>query len=539
MRRTTRGLVMALLPALAMASLSAASVAGVRRSYETASVDVSGAVSCALHPQGDTDPKQAVHVAVSADGFARFSALRPASPGDVAGLTLDCTDGQGRSHSYPVDLNSPQTFARRPFDPGRAKLETRPALTGDPLGYSIKDLIDRGYGLRPDPKSDPAGYARWLRAASMPTHLLQSSGAAAPAWIRQIEDTRPSVSTPRPNAGVTVTGSGLCYGNPAGCYWTGAILDGSYEPNANPAKAKYYVANEGLFTLPSITLDGGDYAGPTTMSIWTGLDNVFQSIAFIDVNGSYAVAVVVTQFHQPKASGNPASANGASGVTFTPNLGDTIYAEEWYCDANGNPVISGGYACTFMQDLSQSNSQAWVCDKADSNVCASTWMAAGDVAHGYVGEQAEYIVENDGPQNGGTYYWPDFAGSPITMDGSALVVTGVNTVEGLSQGGGDWVNVSTDPAVQQLNDTPPTTLPSSATNPYEPADLVISLGSYSVTWTYTPISTSPSTSCPAGETCGHYTCPSSCGVGGCIVVPPNVAFNHSGKPVFACKDRLQ
>jgi hypothetical protein len=541
MRRAPRVLVMAFLPVLAVVSMSATAVAAVRRTFETASVDVSGSVRCALHPEGNTDPKQAIRVGVAADGVARFSALRPANPQDVAKLTLDCTDGQGLAHNYPVDLTRQDIFAPRPFDAVRARLDTRPALAGDPLSYSVQELIDRGYGLRPNPKANPTGYARWLRAATMPATLLQHSGAANVTQpTPEIDDTLPSVSrngSHSANAGVTVGGSALCAGNPAGCYWTGAILNGSYRPNSNPAKATYYLANEGLFTLPTISEGGGDYAGPTEMSIWTGLDNVFQAIAFLWVTPSTAGALVVTQFHQPKSPSNPATANGASDVTFTPVLGDTIFAEEWYCDANGNPVISGGYACTYMQDLNPSNNQAWVCDKANSTTCASTWMAANDVAQGYVGEQAEYIVENDGPQDGNTYYWPDFISTPITMDGSALVVIGANTTDNLQQGG-DWVTVSTDPAVRQLNDTPPTTLASSATNPDEPAHLVVTLGSNTVTWTYTPIPTTSSTGCPAGETCGHFTCPDSCGAGGCIVVPPGVGFNTTSKPVFACKSRL-
>jgi hypothetical protein len=39
--------------------------------------------------------------------------------------------------------------------------------------------------------------------------------------------------------------------------------------------------------------------------------------------------------------------------------------------------------------------------------------------------------------------------------------------------------------------------------------------------------------CFVGETCGHYTCPRTC-PSGCIVVPPETAFNKTSKPIFAC-----
>ncbi len=42
-------------------------------------------------------------------------------------------------------------------------------------------------------------------------------------------------------------------------------------------------------------------------------------------------------------------------------------------------------------------------------------------------------------------------------------------------------------------------------------------------------------SCLAGETCGTFTCPKTCPIG-CIVVPPETAFNKTSKPIFACKN---
>jgi hypothetical protein len=42
-------------------------------------------------------------------------------------------------------------------------------------------------------------------------------------------------------------------------------------------------------------------------------------------------------------------------------------------------------------------------------------------------------------------------------------------------------------------------------------------------------------SCPVGETCGHYTCPKTC-PDGCIVDPPGVPPNKTNNPLFACKN---
>jgi hypothetical protein len=206
-------------------------------------------------PEGNADPKQAIRIGVSADGVARFSALRPSRSGDVAKLTLDCTDGQGHSKSYPVDLQDKDVFAPRPFDAVQAKLDTRQALTGDPLRYTVKELIDQGYGLRPDPKANPDGYARWLRAATMPTHLLRRSGAGdALSPIPEIDDTIPSASIGEPRSvdgGVTVGKSGFGGGSTPAWYWTGAILNGSYKSNSDKAKAKYYLLTRRILIFPT------------------------------------------------------------------------------------------------------------------------------------------------------------------------------------------------------------------------------------------------------------------------------------------------
>jgi hypothetical protein len=47
--------------------------------------------------------------------------------------------------------------------------------------------------------------------------------------------------------------------------------------------------------------------------------------------------------------GDPYS-NGYSG-NFTPNPGDEIYVENWYCDAAGLINVNGGYGCSYLADL--------------------------------------------------------------------------------------------------------------------------------------------------------------------------------------------
>ncbi len=381
---------------------------------------VPDADTCSLHPEGHADPAEAIPVIVEEDGVARFLALRPTAPGAVDRLALDCVDRSGSAKTYPVDLRSEETFAPRPFDASRTTLEARPALPGDPLSYTQAELLARGYGLRPDPGTNPGGYARWLRTATIPVHKLRSVTRAA---LR-----RPASRAIAPivDAG-TVTVTSL---QP----WTGAVLTGSYQVNVgNPSLTESYAYNEVTFNVPTVT-PGGYSSSTKAITIWNGLDNVFQAI--VDVVSTPTVASFGIHRQNFEPHGTTAAQSDTAATTFTPKPGDTIYDVEWYCDANGNVAMSGGYACSYMEDVTQG--LLWECDRANSTACASYQLNAGDETNGSLGYWADLVVENDSIQYGPTNDWPQV--SPITMSGSAEVVQGNSQYV-------QWVTTTTDPAV--------------------------------------------------------------------------------------------
>lgn len=426
--------------------------------YEPASVLIPAGNTCSLHPQGVTDPKLAIPLVVDADGVARFYALRPRQPGDVDQMALDCTDVDGSKKTYPVDLRSADTFAPRPFDNARAGLEVRPPLSGDPLRYSTQELIHMGYGLRPDPEANPGGYRQWLRAASMPVRKhpgavrRRGSGAIATPQpsLSSAPGSLPGAASPTAstmNAGAT-GGTEYCAspaGTPPGCYWTGATLSGYYEQNSDPTLERGYREVSADFAIPE-PIPGAFGVGTTEMSIWTGLDNVFQSIVWVYVTPTAVLPVLfnVQEHDNPSWVAGPAPGTKQG---FTPQLNDEVFAENWYCDAEGAPNLGGGYACSDMVDLTiQAESDgaalsAWLCDVAGDPTCPSYQLAPGDV----VGTQAEFIVENDGPQDGNTWNWPYFG--DITMTNcSATVSQGTTTTT---------VTPSTDPKVFMAFDPVP------------------------------------------------------------------------------------
>ena len=85
--------------------------------FEPASVLVPAGNTCALYPDGILILSQTINVSSDADGVARFLAVRSTQPDSVVRLALDCTDSNGNTQTYSVDLQSDDTFTPRPFNP--------------------------------------------------------------------------------------------------------------------------------------------------------------------------------------------------------------------------------------------------------------------------------------------------------------------------------------------------------------------------------------------------------------------------------------
>jgi hypothetical protein len=394
--------------------------------FEPALVAVTAGSNCILHPEGNKDPKESIPVNADEDGVARFLAVRPKLPNSVARLALDCTDANKRTKTYSVDLRSEATFKPRPFDASRTTLAVRPALTGDPRHFTPEELVTAGYGLRPDPTEHPDAYQRWLAAASVPVHKLRTDRTLVPFLISRQRFLKRSDQAPVLNAKVYKTPSSG---------WTGAILKGSYQKKATSDETISYGASSATVVVPNVT------PGPTaSMTIWNGLDNVFQAIIDVSSTGTAAYFGIHRQSFDPH---NPKGID-TQGTRFTPSPGDLISIEEWYCNAKGGLDLNGGYECTNMVDITQH--AQWECDKAQSSDCQSYKLAASDLGNGKLGYQTEFIIEDDTPEVvKGSQEWPIF--SSVTMNGSADLIKG-DGVKGI----GKFVGINTDPKVQLLTD---------------------------------------------------------------------------------------
>ncbi len=454
---------------------SQAAVAANRRQFEPASFAVPAGNTCALYPEGNPDPDATLTVRADADGVVRFLALRPTLPGSVEHLTLACTDDGGIDSTYTIDLRSELTFAPNPFDPVRAGLELRPALAGDPLQFTVQELLDRGYGLRPDPGVDPEGYERWLAVATVPMYQLRSSNRPVPR-ARQQKDPSPLPFLAESGDSAETLLPGSVSVGPGNSGWSGAILSGSYQKGSTKATTWSYVENEDTFSVP--TVYPGQYGtGQTQLSMWSGLDNVFQS----EVWATSTPTTVSYFIQRQNFYGKPGGPNiDRQGVDFTPNAGDQIEVQEWYCDAHGNTHMAGGYGCTNIVDYTQH--VQWTCNQSKipappAAQCTSYPIAQDNLTNGTLGFWADSIIELDTGEITGncpssTHCYQQWTAiSPVNMTGSATVVQGADKNP-------KSVNTGTDPSVQLLTDN------YISTPPYNTEEhFVISLPSGGVAWT--------------------------------------------------------
>ncbi len=388
--------------------------------YAPASIAASPGLQCKIYPAGGT-PSSGITVFTDDDGYARFHAVRAGAGHPVQRLTLDCTNSAGKSSSYSVDLTAETTFAPRPLKLAAEHGVDRPALKGDPLRYTQSQLIQAGYGLRPDPKKEPAAYAHWLAAASVSARMLDSKRPAT----RSHSVPPPLTRLPRPSPTRTATGALTRTVTPATQpWWVGSVLTG----------APSYVSTETTFNVP-FGIPGAAQTTNTEMTIWNGLGGYNSGSGLIQGGVTVRTTPSVASYSilREYCCGDPNENDSGIGA-FVPNPGDKIFSQEWYCDATGNLAINGGYGCTLIVDLT---SLALLnCTSATGSPCASVKasplcsVSPATPNCMTLGTSAEFIIENQSPQvgqsNAFTVFTPtvDMAGSAYSSQTGTISVVG-------------------------------------------------------------------------------------------------------------------
>jgi hypothetical protein len=351
-----------------------------KRSYVPASFSAQPGLQCKIHSAGGV-PSTAITVFTDDDGYARFHAVRTTANDPAHSLTADCWNSAGKSFSYSVDLSAEDTFTPRPLDLAKERGTDRPALKGDPLSYTQAELIQGNYGLRPDPK-DTDAYARWLAAATNPGRMLEAKRPRPfHTEKRKLSAQRPaSDSETDATAQLKAPGAKNTINQTTWPWWVGSALLG----------APTYVANEATFNVPT-AIPSGDETWGTAISIWNGVEGSSPALiqGGVDIQTNYTTAAYNTWREYCCGA---ADSNGYGGA-FTPNPGDSIYSQEWYCDSQGNPNPNGGYGCTYLYDYTTSATLS--CVSANGSPC---WSVKAPSSWTSFGTDADFVIEDQTPQ---------------------------------------------------------------------------------------------------------------------------------------------
>jgi hypothetical protein len=232
--------------------------------------------------------------------------------------------------------------------------------------------------------------------------------------------------------------------------WYGAVLTGAPD----------YVFTQATFYVPQ-AIPGGDNTGKTGIYLWNGLGGfdtegggLIQGIVSIQTTTTIATYSTFREYCcgdcqytlGPGTNCSPSPpATGNQGF-FSPNPGDFIFDQAWYCDATGNPNINGGYGCVFMQN--QTSGAIVSCTSYLGSPCSSVKafplcsVSPKPSPCMTLGKSAEFIIEN--PAGALT----DFVHAIVPGQSEGVKMEGwAITSSGTSYSSGD------DPAVNLFADT--------------------------------------------------------------------------------------
>jgi hypothetical protein len=219
------------------------------------------------------------------------------------------------------------------------------------MSYSTSDLVQSGYGLRPDATRTPSAYAQWLSNAQQQAVIVNGSGVAA-------------IHAPKSVA--------------ASSSWSGCIADQS---------GTTYVGVGSDWNVPPITTSqAAPDSGYYYYSFWTGiggygdLELIQDGQYGVQVNGKsngYDYTEVVYWAFTEYTDNGPV-------YRFNVNPNDSLFASAWVGDSVGNYEPTGGYGWFYLYDASTSPPEEWY---------GSTPIPSGEIYHGGT---AEWIMEAPG-----------------------------------------------------------------------------------------------------------------------------------------------
>ena len=306
---------------------------------------------CYLYRENDSASDHILKLYADQNGFVSFH-IRPESESEfIAKVILHCNT-EKKALRIPIDLRSSfESTKEMPF-PNNDELKKQnqsqnnatllPALTdSEAENLTDKELLERGYAPRPNPKESLEAFKAWMKIFSKPLtiiepHLVTNEGVKASA-NKSMEQFHDSNRT-----------------------WSGYVLRGNVkrDQDGNPIRDKdgnlvfqNYDLVEGAWNVPSVT---GELNNLTHSLLWVGLDGWGHDDLVQAGTGQDGILLefkippptprsefftVSTYFAWTEFLPNQRFMNIVA--NFAVNPGDEMYVGVWMGDVKTNPDLNG------------------------------------------------------------------------------------------------------------------------------------------------------------------------------------------------------
>ncbi|MFL6451952.1 MAG: G1 family glutamic endopeptidase [Bryobacteraceae bacterium] len=325
---------------------------------------------CAVRAQNTKEAGEGLTVFADDDGTATFYVEPPRNGGGRAKLVASCASGPAQT----IDVQSvagtkpvPHTQTARGVQ-GTDGKHIRPALSGNPMTLSERELISRGYPARPDPEKSPDAYAAWLRAVSKPATQVVPKLISVPH---------------RYHAPMQIENSPAASSN-----WSGYALVGTSSP---------FDFISGNWNVP-VTY-GSDVVRTVYSALWIGLDGAGSDNVVQDGTGQDAVTFdngfglwTIRAYYGWKEICCQEPEVRFSNLPVNP--GDEIGSYVWMADSSKNLNPFGGIAYFWFEDVT-SGQYAYVTTNFASGVFSGNsaeWIMERPTVNNNLPELANYSV---------------------------------------------------------------------------------------------------------------------------------------------------
>jgi Peptidase A4 family len=307
---------------------------------------------CAVHAEGDDDPKHALKVYADGEGVVRFHVQPSMATHDIARLELDCA-ANGNLVRYPlhlrVNLEPTQEMPLPPLEKPLAERHEallRPALTLDEaMRLTDEQALARELPLRPNPDEVPKAFNAWLRCVSMPGYRIR------PHLVSNAEVTHGKRKQHAPANSSNWCGFELL----RSLKLSSTIGSGSGTGSGvGVGLTEPYDWVAGTWHVPFVTSEPG---AKTYSALWVGLDgdgtsdlvqagteqeatNINLGFIRFTLTNYYAWTEFLPQQPTEQVISN-----------FTVNPGDEIFTEVWVGTGDNAPSLSGASGRFFIMNM--------------------------------------------------------------------------------------------------------------------------------------------------------------------------------------------